>query len=136
MGKLQLNALPCERFSTSALRRPAEAAGELFSTDPTSVSFSMLWTSLFILYWLLISWGKPTTANIVSKTKAVRRFIPTPASIIFTLFLSDAAPKEPGRLSASCSPFKRTKPPRGSKLTLNTQPFFVFRPILTFFSLK
>ena len=87
----------------------------------------MLWTSLFILYWLLISWGKPTTANIVSKTKAVRRFIPTPASIIFTLFLSDAAPKEPGRLSASCSPFKRTKPPRGSKLTLNTQPFFVFR---------
>ena len=67
----------------------------------------------------------PSQAITVNNTNAVKRFINTPATIIFDFTHVEAAPKSPFSVSPSCSPFNLTNPPNGNAFMLKINFDFV-----------
>ena len=73
-----------------------------------------------------MSFGNPTSANIVKSSTAVSQLISTPANNILVFTQKLAAPYDPSPRAESCSPLSLTNPPIGSQFTVNNTPFLSF----------
>ena len=73
-----------------------------------------------------MSFGNPTSANIVKSSAAVSQLISTPANNILVFTQKLAAPYDPSPRAESCSPLSLTNPPIGSQFTVNNTPFLSF----------